>query len=183
MSRATRPRARTDVLVRELDDDVLVFDPVSDRAVSLNRTAAAVWALCDGTRSVEQLAGEATTSLGEPVSPELVDFALDELAASGLLAERDARASRVRGMTRREALRKIALTSAVAVPVVASIAAPAAAQTQSCLPNGTLRTCTNTAPGCVQIVASPQIFRCPDAACCSGFCAIQTPNLSGNCAA
>jgi hypothetical protein len=53
-------------------------------------------------------------------------------------------------MSRREVVRALALTAAVAVPVVASIVAPTPAQAASCFPNGS---------GCET-----------SAECCSGFC-------------
>ncbi len=40
----------------ELDDELLVTDVPSDRAHFLNASMAAVWRLCDGTRSADQIA-------------------------------------------------------------------------------------------------------------------------------
>lgn len=183
MAGAMRPLARTDVLVRLLGDEVLIFDPVNDHAVSLNRSAAVVWEFCDGSRTVERLVLDVSRHLGDPVTQEFIELSLEDLHAQGLLSGFDALAASTSAMTRREVLRRIGLTTVVAVPVIVGIATPAAAASQSGLPNGTVRPCSNIAPGCVQILLSPQIFRCPDSACASGFCAIQTPNREGNCAA
>jgi hypothetical protein len=51
-SLSVRPRARDDVLFRYLDDEWVIFDPVTDRLHALNLTAALVWAECDGERDV-----------------------------------------------------------------------------------------------------------------------------------
>ena len=50
MKNASRlPHARTDNLViRELDDETLVYDMERDEAHCLNQTAALVWKQCDG---------------------------------------------------------------------------------------------------------------------------------------
>ena len=54
---AQLPRARTDNLViRELDDETLVYDTARDEAHCLNRTAALVWKLCDGQTTAMQAA-------------------------------------------------------------------------------------------------------------------------------
>ncbi|HEX8686306.1 MAG TPA: PqqD family protein, partial [Pyrinomonadaceae bacterium] len=49
---AAVPRARAEgVVVREVAEEVLVYDLDTHRAVCLNATAAAVWRLCDGRRA------------------------------------------------------------------------------------------------------------------------------------
>lgn len=54
----TAPRRRTDLVVGDLNDDqeTVLVEPASGRAVSLNTTAAAVWFLCDGVRGVREIA-------------------------------------------------------------------------------------------------------------------------------
>ena len=39
-----------------MDDEVLVYDPVVDRTHRLNVSATLIWELCDGTRSLEDIA-------------------------------------------------------------------------------------------------------------------------------
>jgi len=38
-----------------LDDDLVLYHPEDKRAIYLNQTAALVWALCDGERSVDAM--------------------------------------------------------------------------------------------------------------------------------
>ncbi|MCP4659437.1 MAG: PqqD family protein [bacterium] len=49
-------RRRRGIECQELDDELLVTDVPADRAHFLNATMAAVWKLCDGTRTADQIA-------------------------------------------------------------------------------------------------------------------------------
>ncbi len=52
-----RPARRTqDLECQEVGDELMVMDVRSDRVHVLNATMAAVWKLCDGGRSSEQIA-------------------------------------------------------------------------------------------------------------------------------
>lgn len=52
----TRPRARDDVLFRHLDDQWVIFDPITDKLHALNLTAALVWSECTGERDLGAIA-------------------------------------------------------------------------------------------------------------------------------
>ena len=133
---APRPLARRDdIHTEEVDDGLLVYDETRDTAHSLNRTAAAVWRSCDGSRDVKGLVVALEAEIGETADEDLVRVALDDLAANGLLEnapERDREAAR---LSRRRFIRRAGTVSAaaLALPVVHSIVAPtpAAAQTGS----------------------------------------------------
>lgn len=53
--KAIGPRLRDDVIVREIDGDFAVYDPLADRTALLSPSAAAILFLCDGKRSVSQI--------------------------------------------------------------------------------------------------------------------------------
>ena len=55
---SARPSLRADLIVRAVEDDFVVYDPVSDRTALLNVSAAAVLEFCDGRRSTEEVAVE-----------------------------------------------------------------------------------------------------------------------------
>ncbi len=55
-SEITAPVRREDVLCRDDGQEMLIFDPRNGAIHSLNLTASYIWDLCDGTRTVEQLA-------------------------------------------------------------------------------------------------------------------------------
>lgn len=132
--RTKLPRARTDeLLIEEFPDETLVYDLRRDRAHCLNRTASLVWRACDGRTQVKEIAGRLASEAGLPADEALVWMALTRLEKARLLAERvDAPGPRA-GYARREVIRTLGLTGALALflPAVESIVAPLAAQAAS----------------------------------------------------
>jgi hypothetical protein len=139
-----RPRARTERLVVEtLPDETLVYDLDRDVAHCLNQTASLVWSHCDGRSTTQQIARAVGLDLKQPIDEKFVWLALDQLGRHRLLIE-DYRPPQLSGMNRREVVRALALSAAVAVPVVASIVAPMPAQAATGQgPDGSL--CTSPA--------------------------------------
>jgi hypothetical protein len=132
------PHARTDQLVvSDVDDEVLVYDLVRDRAHCLNRTTALVWRHCDGQTPVAALAARLQGELGAPVEVEVVWLALRQLDRAHLLRERLTLPEDIT-LSRQELLRKVGVggIGLVVLPAVASILAPAAAAASSCIPSG-----------------------------------------------
>jgi len=111
----------------EIGDEILVYDELRHKAFCLNATSAAIWKLCDGAHTVEQIAEAATLRLAMPVTEEIVRFALEELRRDNLVeAEADVSVRPV--LSRRELVQKLGIGGAMLVPVIASIVAPRAAQ-------------------------------------------------------
>jgi hypothetical protein len=132
-----KPKARVEgVVVRDLAEEVLVYDLDTHKAVCLNSTAAAVWRLCDGRRTAADIRRTLEKTAGGAVPEELVWLALEQLGRDHLLDARVPRPSALVGISRRELIRRVGLTAAVAVPVIASIVAPTSADAASCLPQG-----------------------------------------------
>lgn len=52
----SKPQRQGHLIVHELDDDILIYDPSQDRSHRLNTSAALIWQHCDGLRSAEDLA-------------------------------------------------------------------------------------------------------------------------------
>jgi hypothetical protein len=125
---------RDDLVVQELRDEVLVYDLSTHKAHCLNKAAALVLKYSDGETSVPALAAVLSRELSVAVDEAFVWIALDELQKHHLLQNKVSRAGRRPGILRRDAM-KWALASAAALPLVTSIAAPAAAQTVSCVPD------------------------------------------------
>ena len=145
---AARPRARAEgVVVRELDEEVLVYDLNTHRAVCLNASAAAVWRLCDGRRTPSDIRRALGKTDAGAVPEEFVWLALEQLGRDGLLDARlPARPVALAGLSRREMIRRVGLAAAVALPAVASIVAPTPADAASCLPSGSA--CSESAQCC-----------------------------------
>lgn len=157
MNNSQYPLARTNgLVVQEVPNEVLVFDMETNEAHCLNETAAMVWKYCDGKTSVPQIAeilGEGKNS----VSDDLIWLAIDQLNEHKLL-EKEVE-TKFAGQSRREVLRKIGLASMIALPIIASMAAPRsvlAATSCACVSGGD---CT-TQTGCASSVN-----------CNSGICA------------
>jgi hypothetical protein len=133
---------RSGLLIRELPDELLVYDQERHRAHCLNRTAALVFRHADGTRSVADLARAFDPAAG-PAEEEVVKLALAQLAAGGLLEGESAVEAPAR-LTRRDLARRVGIAAAVLLPAVATIVAPTPAEAAatcvtSCAgqPNGT----------------------------------------------
>ncbi len=133
----TKPLARKEGLViQELPDEVLVYDLDRDRAHCLNQTAAFVWQHCDGRTSPVEIARSLGQKVNAPVDEKVVWFAIDQLGRNHLMASLPVPPQSVAGLNRREMVRVLGIAAAVAVPVVASIVAPAPAQAATCVGSG-----------------------------------------------
>src|SRR5271169_2417452 len=119
------PKAKTaHLIVREIDDETLIYDLTRHAATCLNEFAAKVWRRCDGTTSVADIAD----SLGE--DERAVWLALHQLTKAQLLTEAIAFPPGMSATkTRREIGGRLGLGAAA---VVASIVAPMPAQAASC---------------------------------------------------
>lgn len=166
------PRARHDHLVVEvIGDELLIYDTVNDRAHTLNRTAAAVWKLCDGKRSVSEITILVARQLHQPINEQTVWYALEKLDEFQLLAESVRVPPAMAGISRREFLTKFAVAAAV-VPVVKTLQIPAAPSGASC--GGSGDPCSSAGP--IKIVKgklnAPSAFPpcCNPLICCAGTC-------------
>jgi hypothetical protein len=86
-SSVTCPLARAEVMVHALDDDLILHMPGHDDVFVLNRTGARIWALCDGARTVDQIAQEIadTYEVASDRAVSDVDALLQGLRTAGLL--------------------------------------------------------------------------------------------------
>jgi hypothetical protein len=125
---------RSDLIIEELPDEVLVYDLTTDKAHCLNQTAALIWKHCDGQKSADDIARSVAGQLKTPISKEVVKLGLEELSAYGLLKEETKSAPSRATMSRRRLIRNLGLTAAVGLPVIVSITAPTAAHAQSPAP-------------------------------------------------
>ena len=154
-----KPQTRQDGLIlRELDNEILIYDTENNKAHCLNETAALVWKQCDGRRTPAEISRTLSQQLGTPIDERVVWFALKQLSRDHLLEEPlTPPAVFTAGLNRREMVRVLGLAAVVAVPLVTSIVAPTPAQAATCLPSGA--SCTNSAE------------------CCSGLCNTGTTGL------
>jgi hypothetical protein len=158
-----RPVARREgLLLRELPEELLVYDRATHRAHCLNRTAAAVFRRADGSRTVDDLA--ALLSPGDRESGQaMAGEALARLADAGLL---EAGAEATGQLSRRDVVRRVGIGAALLLPAVASIVAPTPAEAAA--------TCTDDCIGkadgtpCSCFGADPCTATCVSDACSDG---------------
>jgi hypothetical protein len=125
------PRALTkDLVIRELDDETLVYDTGRDRAHCLNRTAAMVWKQCDGSTTAKEALRSLNSGFSVPVDEDVVWLAVKQLERFDLVESNGKSPS----VSRRNLVLKYA-PLALALPVIMSITAPTPAIVASCLPN------------------------------------------------
>ena len=85
---ARAPRRRDDLAARELEGEVLLYDSSGARAHALNATAARVWELCDGTRTLDEIVDgiREIFDVDKPTARRDVERLLVEFGQRGLLA-------------------------------------------------------------------------------------------------
>lgn len=141
------PAARKDELViQEVEGETLVYDLKSHKAHCLNRTAALVWKQCDGQRTASEVALLLEQEIGTTVSTEVVQLAVEQLEKRSLLEDSFKPAFGSRRMSRRELARTLGVVTALTLPFIASIKAPAALQAGSC--GGNTAACGAGLPPC-----------------------------------
>ncbi len=131
------------MLIRDLGDEVVVYELESHRGHCLNRTAALVWRACDGRRSMAGIAAQLGRALGLPPDEDLVRYTIRRLRGARLL---DAGSQMTPTLTRRELARRIG--QAAVLPVVVSLLAPRPAEAAGtcrdgidCVPPGAVCNC------------------------------------------
>ena len=152
------------LVVHEMMDEVLVYDRDRHKAHCLNQTAAMIWKRCDGKTTVADLISLLERETTSSISNEMVWLALDQLGKKNLLEERVAQPSGSGKLSRREVMRRVGITAAVALPLVTSIVAPTAAEAGTlCGTTGSL--CTGSGQG----------------NCCEGLVCCTNINCSNTC--
>lgn len=132
MPRSAYPMARKDELViREIENETLIYDKRVDKAYCLNQTAFLVWRSCDGDKQPADIARSLTIECKAHVPEEFVRLALQQLGHGNLLEPHDS-ISKTTTISRRQVIRRIGLTTAIALPLVISLAIPTAATAASC---------------------------------------------------
>lgn len=165
------PKARKhDLVIESLGDEVLVYDLKRHRALCLNETAALVWEQCDGRTTVGQAAQRIRARFNADVDENMIWLALDRLGKERLL-DGSAGPPASKGVSRREAIRRLGLATAVALPLVTSIVAPTAAQAASCI----------TSQACAGRVQSDP-GGCGNTPCCTGGTCKPIPANAIHCA-
>lgn len=73
------------LVVLETPDELLVYDVDANQGHCLNRSAAIVWHLCDGSNSVTDMVRKFESAGGSKVTEDFVWLAIDQLIENKLL--------------------------------------------------------------------------------------------------
>jgi Coenzyme PQQ synthesis protein D (PqqD) len=126
------PKARrSQLVIKELASETLVYDESNHQAHCLNHTGAFVWKHCDGRRSIPTLARLMEKEMNADVSEQTVRFAIRQLEQSRLLEASPSGPAWSPRTSRRALIRTLGV-AAVALPIVASVVAPSAAMAATC---------------------------------------------------
>ena len=122
---------KKDIVVQNLEDETLIYNLKTNKALCLNETSALIWKMCDGKTSISEIAEKLGKKLKKPVNAELVWLAVDQLSKENLLENADRMPSDFAGLSRREVIRKVGFASVIALPMISAVVAPIAASAQS----------------------------------------------------
>ena len=153
--------------MRQLPDELLVYDLERHEAHCLNRTAALVFNRADGQTTVRDIAHALRRELNASGGDRLAWLALDRLDRAHLLDDVPTPPAGVAGHSRRDLLRRAGLAAAL-LPVVSSILVPTVAEAAG--------TCVQGSVGCAgQDPGTPCYQSFPDD--CLGNCSCNASNL------
>jgi len=140
MTRKLAPKARkNNLIVKEISNEVLIYDENNHQAHCLNETAALVWKFCDGHTSIPKMRQLLEKEMSLAVPEQTVWLALKQLEGSCLLDLPVTPRAGIPHASRRAVMRTIGI-AAVALPLITSIHAAPAAAAGSCRTGG--QTCS-----------------------------------------
>jgi len=165
------PSVRAGLLRHKLDGQVLIYDTNGDRVHLLDTTTACVLDLLEeGGRTADGITGELARRIAVAKDEGLYTLSVEELRKADLLDETTVKLPALPDVTRRELVRKIALTGAAAllIPAVATLSATSAYAGGS--PVGIASACINTNDcpeglTCRQALPAPQEPNGPGKTC------------------
>lgn len=171
------PKSRNEnILVQNLDNEILIYDLITNKAFCLNETSSKIYQHCDGKTSFDDLRRKYN------FTDDIIFLALDGLKLETLLDDNSKYISPFADLSRREVIRKVGLGTMIALPIVSSIVAPSAVMAASiCLTSGTARGNTTT---CCGITCDPAFDAARDAACNTTYgaaCCAGAEEIPGTC--
>jgi hypothetical protein len=122
---------KNNILVQELERELLVYDLTRDKVFCLNETSSIVWNSCDGNNSVEDIRQNLSVQLKTEISEEMIWLTLDKLKSEQLLSNYEEFDINFNGLSRRQVIKKVGLSTMVALPLISAIVSPTAVAAQS----------------------------------------------------
>ncbi len=123
------PKIRTENLLEQnLEKETLIYDLAINKALKLNETSTIIYKACSENQTFDELKRK------HKFTDEIIYFALDELKESNLINDENY-VSPFAGISRREVIKKVGLTSIVALPIITGLIAPKAVNAASSCPD------------------------------------------------
>lgn len=155
------PLARAkDIIIQEVDDECLVYDVKTHKALCLNTVSAEIWKRCDGTTTVQEVAEMIGKQMNIKLDKDFVWLAIADLEKNKLLIGEVKRPSEFENLSRRKVLFKYALPTLI-LPLISSIVAPTPVNAQSAT------ACPAIPPGCTGGIPGGIPTGCPCTLNCS----------------
>lgn len=152
---------QSNIVAQELENEILIYDLNNNKAFCLNETSSLVYQFCDGKTSVAEISRLMSVRLRTSISEDFVRLALKSFRKNDLLDNGDELTDHFAGLTRREIVKKVGLTSMVALPFVASLVAPTSANAASV-------DCSCVNPGqCLTKTSCPSQVNCNPSMICA----------------
>lgn len=131
-----KPLARkADIVVQDLRDEILIYDLVTNKALALNKTSSIVWQYCDGTKTIKDIADLLSIKFKTIITNDFVWMSLEQLKKKNLIEIGSLQFTPFEGLSRREMVRKVGLSSLIALPIISSLIVPTAVNAASgCFP-------------------------------------------------
>ena len=87
MSFPKRPKVRDALIFRQVEDEFVIYDPVTDRTAMLNVSAALVLDLCDAAHTLDEIASEVAAAFSTDVEAvhEDVEASVKEFVLQGFI--------------------------------------------------------------------------------------------------
>ena len=158
-----KPKARVkEIVVQRSGKEILIYDLSDNKAFCLNESSSRVFEMCDGNRTVDQIAIVLNSKSNTLITKEFVLLALSQMVENGLIEE--SRGEYLKDASRRNVIRRLGVATLAVLPTISLVTAPRAAAAQSCLADGT-----------AILIPFPNPSTQPDAAACQANC-FQPPN-------
>ena len=90
MDKDYRPVAKADIEKSQMGNETLLYNSENDKVTVLNKTAAAVWELCDGKHTLAHITEKVRESFSPPDDCDVagdVEAAIQKLKEDGILKE------------------------------------------------------------------------------------------------
>jgi hypothetical protein len=118
---------KNDVITRIMDNELCVYDQLSNKCHVLNQTAALIWQQCDGRSTIADMTAKLKEE-GLPGDEDVVFLALDQFSKAGLLEQSATEPEHSHSASRRSVMRKWGAVAGLALllPMVETITAPSA---------------------------------------------------------